>query len=172
MNRRGFLLIWISTIIIGAAIILYYHFSQDELLVSFDVKGGYKIKIFLERECDVSQVVLYVVEKDNKIIIPSTFFDAIDPDTRPKYKLITTENEGLVAIVEESLPNKVYIIHDFKSGKSFPFSQENETTEMLLDRLRQLTKNENYQLAWSWDSNSPASQDSGTDRSEKKEEEK
>jgi hypothetical protein len=85
----------------------------------------------------------YEVRRDGANVIPKDELSALtDANYEPGYSLVSAEDGALIAVVGQKYPQRVYAMHDFSTGLSWPAGPVGaEATakrmEQLLKRLRQ-----------------------------------
>ncbi len=107
----------------GGCLALIRYAEGEDTIVTFDCGGGREIVVTAARSWEVSVPIYYLVEVDGEIVVPTTFIDAISPDTdlqTLKFKLIASRDNDLFGLTYADDPDSYLVIHDFATGHSFP----------------------------------------------------
>jgi hypothetical protein len=94
-------------------------------VAKLDAGGGRSITVFAERYYEDDQAVYYRVEVDGRVTIPDSYASGIDPQalTKAHLKLVSNNSHSIVGVVDEQLPQKIWLLHNFATGETWPRCQ-------------------------------------------------
>lgn len=125
-------------VLLGVGRWAWDYLSQDEYHVAtFDCGHGRKIIVTAESYWEIAQSVHYRVVVDGQTVVPTWSFDLIQPDEKVQYDLVTAEKGELAAVVSDRSGGELRILHDFRTGESWPANDVGQKTLLeTLGRLR------------------------------------
>lgn len=96
--------------------------SRYKEVARIEAGQGRSIFILAQRYPDQNQPVLYRVEVNGQIVVPDTYISSEEPDLvkRLRLKLVTDKSGSLVGVFEEKLPQKIWLLHNFATGETYP----------------------------------------------------
>ena len=110
----------------GAALGIKALLADEYILAEFDCGRGRFITIYADTFCDQAEIPAYEVSDSGTIIVPKhvthLYYTCARVLTAKDLRLIKREDGNLVAIVEVAT-GSIGLIHDFASGKSFPYDE-------------------------------------------------
>ncbi len=116
-------------------------FRDEYKVQTLDAGRHRRIYIYRMSSWEVSIPLSYEVWDGNTKSVERTSFLFIEPI--PEFRLVTSEGGDLVAVVSSEAPEVVLILHDFKSGDSWPhglsherWNEPSKKGDLLLDRLK------------------------------------
>ena len=96
--------------------------SSKYQVAKLDAGGGRSILILAERYPEEHQAFYYKVEVNGQEVVPNTYISSEDPESvkQLKLKLVSDKSGSLVGVIEEKLPQKIWLLHNFATGETYP----------------------------------------------------
>jgi hypothetical protein len=96
--------------------------SKYYRVAELDAGGGRSVSILAERDYDNTQPVYYEVRAEGRVVVPRTYISSIEPDDtkRLRLKLVWNKAGSVCGVVDERLPQKLWVLHNFKTGETWP----------------------------------------------------
>lgn len=119
--------------------------SRHQVIAKFDAGEGRSISIFAKRWYEDNQPILYQVEVEGRTVVPPTYISSEDPEDVKRFRLRLVSNKArtVYGVVDEKLPQKIFILHNFATGATWPrweggpYEQAEQKAE---ENLRELQK--------------------------------
>ena len=111
--------------------------------------------VYADRSWEVSQGFYYEIREQRRVVTPRTAIAWITPAGQgPQFRVLEAEKGELIGVLEAGRPEEILVLHDFRSGESWPYERAVNTKqaaaelgERLLARLRRACPNTPYALA-------------------------
>jgi hypothetical protein len=102
---------------------------------SFNCGNGRRIVISGPTFSEIVEPLYYEVVVDGMVVVPRTgFFDA-SIGSKTHFSLVKAEGGTLVAIFDRDTPYEIDIVHDFRTGESWPYDRTGQA-----DRIEELER--------------------------------
>jgi hypothetical protein len=128
----------------------YALFIQEQYVVTtLEAGPNRRIKILADTFYDNGQHFDYTVEVNNGVVVPRHIIGGGADHGTLVFSLVYSKDRNLVAVIEGSNPNIIYVLHDFSSGETWP-GGNGKNSQMgirLRDRLREDTRNYDLELS-------------------------
>ena len=99
--------------------------SRTKTIARLDAGSGTQIVVSADNWWEVSRPCFYEVHRDSLIVVPLTFIGSgLDFDL--SFRLVSTTDRQLVALVEASSPDVVLALFDLASNETWPHSGNTE----------------------------------------------
>jgi len=126
--------------------------GKYEKVATFVLPHDRQLIIFVERDWEGTQGYYYEVRQGGRAVIPlSHLVGRGRRDPRPEFDLATAQDGDLAAVTTRADPDKVLILHDFKTGFSYPrhsdWREEPPREEGLLRIFQAEHPEHHYQLS-------------------------
>ena len=107
-----------------------------------------------ETGAEITSTIFYQVKIGDQTVVSTYRICNAAKDPRSlSFKTLSTSGGNLIAVYEETNPERIVVLHDFSEGKSWPLGapEENDaaiarTGERLLKKLQQEYVNSNFSL--------------------------
>jgi hypothetical protein len=118
----------------------YYDVSE------LDAGESRSIVISAERYYEDGQPIYYQVDVGKHSVVQRTYLSSIDPkDVKSlQLKLVSNKDRSLIGVVDEKLPQKIWLLHNFSTGETWPrcesdsFGQCEQRGQTLLRQLQKV----------------------------------
>ena len=107
----------------GGCLALIRYAEGEDTIATFDCGDRRQIVVTAARSWEVSVPIYYFVKMNGEIVVPTTFIDAIAPDTdlhTLDFQLIASTDNNLFGLTYADDLDSYLAIHDFATGHSFP----------------------------------------------------
>lgn len=94
-------------------------------VTQLDAGDGRSISIMAKRYYEQDQPVYYQVDVGKETVVPRTYMSSIDPDDvkHLHLRLVSNKDRSVIGVVEDRLPQKVWLLHNFSTGETWPRCQ-------------------------------------------------
>ena len=118
--------------------------SRYYRIAALDAGAGRSVIIIAERYYENEQAIYYRVEVNGRTLVPDTYISSIDPEAvkHIALRLVSNKSGSIVGVVEEKLPQKIWVLHNFSNGETWPRCESGghegceKRGEALLDELQ------------------------------------
>lgn len=97
-----------------------YGCSRKYEVAELDAGEGRKVLILAQRYPEDLQPYFYRVEVNGQEIVPDTYISSEDPKSKFVLKLVSNKDGSLIGVVEERVPQKIWLLHNFATGETWP----------------------------------------------------
>jgi hypothetical protein len=149
-NRTALISIFALTLAAGTAC----RWGGMYVVKNLPAGAGRSIVILTHDDYEISRGIYYQVKIGEEMVVSTCWIctAAKDPNSL-NYKIVSALDGNLVAVYEETNPEKILALHDFSTGRSWPQCAPDEWTrdannrgETLLEQLQQEYPNSNFRL--------------------------
>ncbi len=107
------------------AIILHVSFRVP-IYADLQLDNNRAILITAERCEENNRAIFYEVREGDHVVVPTTYLNGLDGNNALKFSMVYAEDRTLVGVIETSItPHDLVVMHDFKSGESWPRGKDN-----------------------------------------------
>lgn len=150
---------WRTTLILFLALVLVAgascHWDDKFVVKSLPVGDDRSIIVVADSSYEISRTIYYQVKIGEKVVVSTCRIcqAAKDPDSL-NFKILSASSGNLIALYEETNPERILALHEFNKGMSWPRGAHDEWSEeidkrgeRLLQQLRQEYPNSNLRLS-------------------------
>lgn len=96
--------------------------SKYEDIAKLDAGQGRSVYILAQRHYENNQAILYRVEVNGQVVVPDTYISSVNPGEAAglRFKLLKSNNGAVIGIIEETVPQNIWVLHNFVTGETWP----------------------------------------------------
>ncbi len=109
--------------------IVDYVCEKDDDIARLDVRNGRVILITADVCWEISRSIYCEVKENGRLLVPKTYMGGDNGDDEHQYMVIFAGGDSLVGVLETIGGKRdLVVMHDFKTGESWPRINENEVS--------------------------------------------
>src|SRR5437016_5353619 len=96
--------------------------SRQSDVVKLDAGQGRAVVISTDTYYENRQPIYYEVLAAGRVVVPRTYISSEEPEfvNNLRLRVIANKDHSIIGVVEEKLPQKVWLLHNFSSGETWP----------------------------------------------------
>ena len=88
--------------------------------ITLDAGNGRKIRIFANKDFDVSRSYYCKIYNKNIVEVPKSFLGGFGPREKPEFLMYKSADQTIIGIYKKGQPNKIIMLHDFSTKENYP----------------------------------------------------
>jgi hypothetical protein len=126
--------------------------SRHYDVVKVDAGQGRSLVISTDSYYENEQPIYYEVVAAGRVVVPRTYISSEEPEyiANLRLRLVTNKDRSLIGVVEERLPQKVWLLHNFSTGETWPRCQSGtmEQCEQRGEALRRVLQKDHPEVVF------------------------